>query len=164
MNISSIAAYSDLLIEECEREEKNLTLAVFRYLHPEYIHKVISISTTESDLFLPVARGTHHGLWIVFKASDPHTSTLTSVQQKRIKSLIQEGYCAIYTVGLLDTLISIEKYLKLGRGESFENKQIKKIYEQLRPKILSALEKERIKLLLSKDQQKNNNTTQGCFS
>lgn len=62
------------------------------------------------DLFLPVARGGHHGLWIEMKRSD-HSNHASADQEWWIEQLRQQGYRAVVCYGAAAAIAEIEDYL-----------------------------------------------------
>lgn len=66
-----------------------------------------------SDLFLAVARGAYHGLWIEFKASAPYTAALSKEQARWIARMREQGYCAYACIGLAQAARVINAYLAL---------------------------------------------------
>ena len=64
------------------------------------------------DLFLPVARGGHHGLWIELKRSD-HSNHASPDQEWWIEQLRQQGYRAVVCYGASEAIAEIEDYLDM---------------------------------------------------
>lgn len=62
------------------------------------------------DLFLPVARGGHHGLWIEMKRSD-RSNHATPDQEWWIEQLRQQSYRAVVCYGAAAAIAEIEDYL-----------------------------------------------------
>lgn len=63
------------------------------------------------DLFLPVARGGYHGLFIELKA-ERKGAKVTPEQKRWLANLTKQGYLAEVSYGLKPTLQLIENYLK----------------------------------------------------
>ena len=62
------------------------------------------------DLFLPVARGGDHGLFIELKAG---SNKPTEKQLKWLEALTRQGYCACWCVGWETAADRIDEYLRL---------------------------------------------------
>lgn len=62
------------------------------------------------DLFLPVARGGHHGLWIEMKRAD-HSNHATPDQEWWIEQLRQQGYRAVVCYGASAAIDELSDYL-----------------------------------------------------
>ncbi len=70
------------------------------------------------DLFLPVARGNYHGLFIELKTKkndsmNVRNGSLTKEQKEWLEKLNIQGYCAKVGYGLEETIEIIEAYLNL---------------------------------------------------
>lgn len=61
------------------------------------------------DLFLPVARGKYHGLFIEMKATG---NKCTDFQEKWIKDLVKENYCCVVAYGWEVASIALMEYLE----------------------------------------------------
>lgn len=70
-----------------------------------------------SDLFLPIARGGFHGLWIEFKASPPYTARVTPTQEEWIELMIQQNYKASICIGIDSAFEEIKSYLSLPKTD-----------------------------------------------
>lgn len=64
------------------------------------------------DLFLPVARGIYHGLFIELKYG---SNKPTENQNQWAKALTKQGYKCLVCYGWQNAAEAIEKYLKIGR-------------------------------------------------
>lgn len=64
------------------------------------------------DLFLPVARGGYHGLFIELKRLDG--GTVSQAQRAWVKRLTDENYCAFVARGWEEAARTIRTYLQLG--------------------------------------------------
>jgi len=64
------------------------------------------------DLFLPVARGSYHGLFIELKYG---SNKATDNQNKWAKDLTEQGYKCLVCYGWQSAAENIEKYLNIGR-------------------------------------------------
>lgn len=64
-----------------------------------------------SDLFLPVARGGFHGLWIEFKAAPPFDSPVSDAQREWVSAMRAQGYEATVCLGVDQALAVITHYL-----------------------------------------------------
>lgn len=64
-----------------------------------------------SDLFLPVARGGHHGLWIEFKAAPPNNAPPSDSQLEWLTLMREQGYAAHLCLGEAAALEVIIAYL-----------------------------------------------------
>ena len=62
-----------------------------------------------SDVFLPVARGKYHGLYIELKVGENKTS---SDQKWWIAQTTKQGYCSTVCYGWVEAKGVIEKYLE----------------------------------------------------
>ena len=62
------------------------------------------------DLFLPVARGGFHGLWIELKRSD-HSNHALPDQEWWIEQLRAQGYRAVVCYGASEAIAELEDYL-----------------------------------------------------
>lgn len=62
------------------------------------------------DIFLPVARGKYHGLFIELKVGDGKP---TKEQKRYIKYLNEEGYAAVVCYGRETAVRTVLKYLNL---------------------------------------------------
>lgn len=65
-----------------------------------------------SDIFLPVARGGYHGLYIELKALD---GKLSAEQERFITAVKEQGYFAVVAYGGEEAARMIERYLSGGR-------------------------------------------------
>ena len=65
------------------------------------------------DLFLPVAKGGYHGLWIELKRLDG--GKISAVQKGWIAALQDQGYAAIVCSGWVQASETIMKYLNLPK-------------------------------------------------
>ena len=61
------------------------------------------------DIFLPVARGKFHGLYIEMKLKG---GRVTDLQQEMLERLRGQGYCAVVCFGFDDARKLIEDYYK----------------------------------------------------
>ncbi len=68
------------------------------------------------DLFLPVARGGHHGLWIELKRAD-HSNHASPDQEWWIEQLTAQGYRAVVCYGANEAIGELEDYLDEGLQE-----------------------------------------------
>lgn len=66
-----------------------------------------------SDLVLPIARGGYFGLYIEFKASRPHNSSLSEDQFEWLRMVADNGYAATYAVGKEEAKEIITNYMSL---------------------------------------------------
>lgn len=64
-----------------------------------------------SDLFLPVARGRFHGLWIEFKAAPPFDAAVTESQRNWLEKMKGQGYDAHLAKGGAAALAILSHYL-----------------------------------------------------
>jgi len=64
------------------------------------------------DLFLPVARGGHHGLWIELKRAD-HSNGPSPAQVAWIARLRDEGYMVVLCYGADEAMCAITHYLEM---------------------------------------------------
>jgi len=64
-----------------------------------------------SDLFLPVARGAHHGLWIEFKAAPPNDAVVSDSQKEWLDLMRQQGYRAELCRGVAEAMGVLDNYL-----------------------------------------------------
>ena len=62
------------------------------------------------DLFLPVARGRYHGMFIEMKREK--VGCTTAAQERMIEALQTQDYAAVVCHGCNDALLSIQNYLK----------------------------------------------------
>ena len=67
------------------------------------------------DIFLPVARGQYHGLYIELKTQK---GKLQKNQKEWLNALNEEGYATNVCYGWLEARETIEKYLGLGEFSS----------------------------------------------
>jgi len=77
--------------------------------------KRMGVKAGYPDLIIDIARGAYHGLRIEIKKDKK--SYATPAQKERIQMLNDEGYLAIVTKGLDETLNAIMDYMKLGNFE-----------------------------------------------
>ena len=66
-----------------------------------------------SDLFLPIARGGFHGLWLEFKAGAPYTAAVTPQQKQWLALMTEQGYCAHLCIGIEEAFSTLENYMAL---------------------------------------------------
>ncbi len=66
------------------------------------------------DLFLPVARGSHHGLFIEMKRADGVPSDVSVSQHSWHHLLIQQGYSVVVCFGFEQARTAILEYLNQG--------------------------------------------------
>ena len=71
--------------------------------------KRLGVKAGVSDLFLPVARGGFHGLWIELKRQ--HGGKLSAEQKEWLDGMMQEGYYAVRADGAEQACDIIYKYL-----------------------------------------------------
>ena len=71
--------------------------------------KAMGVKRGVSDIFLPVARGGFHGLYIELKAKD---GKVESAQKDWIESVRKQGYCGAVCFGGGLAADLIQKYLK----------------------------------------------------
>ena len=81
--------------------------------------KAMGVKPGVPDLFLPVARGGKHGLWIELKRASK--GKMSSVQKGWILALREQGYQAGICHGWLEASEAILAYL---RGDAGEQKQL----------------------------------------
>ncbi len=62
------------------------------------------------DIFLPVAKGKYHGLWMEMKAPKPHRSSVTPEQKEWKERMRNEGYLARIVYGCDEAVAAIEAY------------------------------------------------------
>lgn len=74
--------------------------------------KNIGLRKGVPDLFLPVARGAYHGLWVEMKARG---GRLSKEQGGWIESLRVQGYVAEVCYGAEDAVSVIKHYLSSGK-------------------------------------------------
>lgn len=116
---------------EAEGEEQALLIEWFRETYPDIgdllIHipnggsrknafegwrlKRQGVRAGVSDLFLPVARGGFHGLWIEFKATPPLDAAVSQSQRDWIEAMLEQGYHAEVSLGIEAAKEAIERYL-----------------------------------------------------
>lgn len=77
--------------------------------------KRMGVKAGYPDLIIDIARGAYHGLRIEIKRDKK--SRATPAQKEYIQMLNEEGYLAIVTKGLDETLNAIMDYMKLGNFE-----------------------------------------------
>ena len=75
--------------------------------------KKMGVKKGVSDVFLPVARGGCHGLWIEMKRQ--YTGAPTTDQLKWIENMVAQGYAATVCHGWERAVRVIEEYM--GEGE-----------------------------------------------
>lgn len=63
-----------------------------------------------SDLFLPVARGGFHGLWIEVKSPRPHPSRVSDAQREWMEEMAEQGYRAVVCYGAEEAMREIRGY------------------------------------------------------
>jgi hypothetical protein len=66
-----------------------------------------------SDLFLMVARGSYHGLWIEMKRKNARPSDVSEDQVEFLERAAREGYKGIVCNGAKPAIEAISEYLKL---------------------------------------------------
>ena len=76
--------------------------------------KAMGVKPGVPDLFLPVARGTYHGLWIELKRADGGKTQ--AAQRGWIDALKAQGYMAGVCHGWVEASEAIMKYLNLPKG------------------------------------------------
>lgn len=64
------------------------------------------------DLFLPIARGGYHGLFIEMKYG---TNKVTTKQEEWLKLLKRQGYSTYICYGARNAIACIEAYMGMGR-------------------------------------------------
>lgn len=114
-----------------EGDEQRLLISQFEVLYPLYssllIHipnggsrknayegwrlKSQGVKAGVSDLFLPVARDGHFGLWIEFKASPPYNAAVTESQQEWLLKMQGQGYRAEICMGTESAMAVLSDYL-----------------------------------------------------
>ncbi|HED33725.1 MAG TPA: hypothetical protein ENJ08_05830 [Gammaproteobacteria bacterium] len=62
------------------------------------------------DIFLPVAKGAYHGLWLEMKAPKPHRSSVTTEQKEWQQRMRNEGYMARIVYGCEEAIAAIDAY------------------------------------------------------
>jgi len=62
------------------------------------------------DVFLPVAKGQYHGLWMEMKAPKPYRSNVTPEQKDWQQRMRKEGYMARIVYGCEEAIAAIEAY------------------------------------------------------
>lgn len=70
-----------------------------------------------SDLVLPIARGGYFGLYIEFKASRPHNSSMSEVQFEWLSLVESNGYAAAYAIGKDEALEILINYMTMPPTE-----------------------------------------------
>lgn len=116
-----------------EGEEQTALVAQFASLYPAYaellIHipnggsrknrfegyrlKAQGVKAGVSDLFLPVARGGFHGLWIEFKAAPPFDAAVTESQAAWLAKMRGQGYDAHLAKGGAAAMHILSHYLSM---------------------------------------------------
>lgn len=76
--------------------------------------KAMGVKPGVPDLFLPVARGTYHGLWVELKRADGGKTK--AAQRGWIDALKAQGYMAGVCHGWVEASETIMKYLNLPKG------------------------------------------------
>lgn len=76
--------------------------------------KAMGVKPGVPDLFLPVARGVYHGLWIELKRADGGKTQ--AAQLGWIDALKAQGYMAGVCHGWVEASETIMKYLNLPKG------------------------------------------------
>lgn len=76
--------------------------------------KAMGVKPGVPDLFLPVARGVYHGLWIELKRADGGKTQ--AAQRGWIAALKEQGYMAGVAHGWVEASETIMKYLNLPKG------------------------------------------------
>lgn len=72
--------------------------------------KGLGVKAGVSDLFLPVARGGYHGLWIEMKSKNGKAS---KAQTEWLIKMRDQGYAAALCFGWIPTKSTIKDYLEL---------------------------------------------------
>lgn len=73
--------------------------------------KQMGVKPGVPDLFLPVARGSWHGLWIEMKALN---GRISQAQDQWIHELARQGYRAVVCYGWEDAVGTLTGYLREG--------------------------------------------------
>lgn len=68
-----------------------------------------------SDIFLMVARGGYHGLFIEMKDIGKTEDDVTVPQLEHIEAAREEGYKAEYAIGAEQAIKILDKYMKSGK-------------------------------------------------
>ena len=76
--------------------------------------KAMGVKPGVPDLFLPVARGVYHGLWIELKRADG--GRVENAQKGWISALRDQGYMAGVCRGWVEASEKIMEYLKMAKG------------------------------------------------
>lgn len=75
--------------------------------------KAQGVKAGVSDLVLPIARGGYFGLYIEFKASRPHNSSITDIQREYLAMVEHNGYAATYAVGKDEAIEILVNYMSM---------------------------------------------------
>lgn len=68
-----------------------------------------------ADIFLPVARGPYHGLWIELKAPPGHPSKLSASQEQWQVAMLGESYQAVICYGAEQAIARLRAYYAMGK-------------------------------------------------
>ena len=66
-----------------------------------------------SDIFIPLARGKYHGLYIELKTK---TGKPSAEQKEFISDMHRNGYAAVFCYGAEEAIEATKQYLKLKKG------------------------------------------------
>lgn len=130
---------------EAEGEEQAVLVKQFRARHPIegllLIHipnggsrknafegwrlKEQGVRAGVSDLFLPVARGGHFGLWIEFKAAPPNDAAVSDSQRDWVAQMQAQGYVAVVCLGVTAALAALTSYMALPPTQARKSKAAK---------------------------------------
>lgn len=117
---------------ELEGEEQAQLIHQFRALYPAEGHLLIHIPNGGarknafegwrlkqqgvragvSDLFLPIARGGYHGLWIEFKAAPPNDAQVSDSQKEWVALMQGQGYQALVCKGVAEAMQVLVSYMR----------------------------------------------------
>lgn len=67
-----------------------------------------------SDIFLMVARGGYHGLWIEMKDAKKTYCSVSLPQREHLQAAEEEGYKAVWCAGADSAIKIIDEYMKLS--------------------------------------------------